>query len=44
MKKLRLFLSDISPGPIRDKSLLESVLMDYWDDIEGSGDGGMKAN
>jgi hypothetical protein len=43
MDKLHLFLSNISPGPINDKSTLESVLMDYWNDIDGSGHGGMKA-
>jgi hypothetical protein len=43
MDKLQLFLSNISPGPISDKSALESLLMHYWDGIDGSSHGGMKA-
>ncbi len=43
MKNLKSFLTNVTPGPIGDASKLHTLLIDCWDEVSGSKEGGMKA-
>ncbi len=43
MNALIEFLTNLAPGPISDTSGLQKVLANYWESIEGSNAGGMRA-
>lgn len=43
INQLRFFLASVAPGPVADKETVERMLCSCWDELDGSGFGGMTA-
>jgi hypothetical protein len=42
LQELRNFFSQLAPGPVVDVGRVERLLYESWNELDGSGDGGME--